>query len=268
MTDKHRSNHFIIFPLILIFGFDFALALPLLFNSQCLAAHHVNAPTPPNTCYATFNNGLDEFESPDASAIQGAVDAAAPGDIVKVAGTCKGVEARGGMLQTVYISKNLTLEGGHTHNNWSLAPDPDTYTTTLDANQGGRAVVISGTIEVILDSLFITGGHADDGGGIWSNSSMTLKNSIVFSNTAGNGGGISNYANSNPMLTNVTFTENKSNAYGGGKLNFYINPTTMTNVNFFDNKSNIGGGMFNLRSNPTIKILNFLEIQLKLDLLK
>ncbi len=89
----------------------------------------------------------------------------------------------------MYISKSLTLEGGHTQSDWSLEPDPGTYTTTLNANMGGRVVVILGTVEVTLNSLYVTGGHADEGGGIWSNGSMILKNSIVFSNTAHEGGG-------------------------------------------------------------------------------
>jgi len=282
MTDNQQYNHFVIFALILIVGLGLALALPWLANSHSMAAHHDagtptdllvplysgklvgipvvknynQAPMAPITCFAAISDGGGEFESPDASAVQLAVDAASPGDVVKLAGDCMGVMARGGLLQTVYISKSLTLEGGHTQSDWSLAPDPDTYTTTLDANQGGRVAVISGTIEVTLDSLFLTRGHADDGGGIWSNSAMTLKNSIVYSNTAANGGGILNYTNSNPVLDNVTFIDNESE-YGGGMYNFYISPTIMTNLKFLDNKSKNGGGMFNVGSNPTMTNITF-----------
>ena len=110
-----------------------------------------------------------------------------------MAGTCIGVVARDGLLQTVYISKSLNLEGGHTQSDWTMAPDPDTYTTTLYAINLGRVIVISGTIDVSLDSLFISGGLADNdtlynyGGVIWSNSALTLTNTIVYSNTADQG---------------------------------------------------------------------------------
>ncbi len=92
--------------------------------------------------------------TPNASAVQSAVDAAPDGGTVKVAGNCKGVVLRAGLYQTVYISKSLNLEGGHTTSDWTLEPDPNTYTTTLDAKNSGRVIVVSGTVDVALDSLY------------------------------------------------------------------------------------------------------------------
>ena len=147
--------------LILLTGLGFALALPWLANAQSLEVAQ-KAPSA-GPCYATHNNGTTVFESADASAVQDAVDAAFIGDVVKVAGTCQGVGTRDGLNLTVYISKGLTLQGGHSHTDWSLEPDPDTHTTTLDADYAGRVVVISGTGRVSLTGLYITRGSASDG---------------------------------------------------------------------------------------------------------
>ena len=68
--------------------------------------------------------------------MQKAVDAADPDDLVKVAGTCAGVQVRGSLTQTVYISQNVTLQGGYTTTNWLVASDPDTYPNTFDRFSG------------------------------------------------------------------------------------------------------------------------------------
>jgi len=291
MTKACRYNHFVIFALIHILGLGLALALPWLLNSQSKAAHQIFAPTPPNTCYATLNNGATQYDS-----VQKAVDAAAPGDVIKLAGTCTGVETRAGLTQTVFISKSLTLEGGHTQNDWTLAPDPKKSATTLDADKGGRVIVISGTIDVTLDSLFLTGGLTedgpeDDGAGIWTNSGMTLTNSIIYSNTAdGFGGGMHNdgvssvltkvtfsgnsaysggaifnwapYGTSSPNLTNVTFSGNSANRDGGAMYNYgYLGTSSphLTNVTFSGNYAKrYGGAMYNYGEfgNCTVNVYN------------
>ena len=287
MTANRRNNHYVIFALILIVGLGFALAMPWLLNSQSLAAQYNNSPTPLGPCYATVNDISPGYDTTDASAVQQAVDTASPGDVVKVAGTCEGVQTRAGLIQAVYISKSLTLEGGHTESDWTLEPDPDTYTTTLDADDGGRVVVISGTIDVTLDSLFLTGGLADDdtmadaGGGIYSTGALTLTNSTVYSNTARYGGGMytryfsptlnsvdftSNLAENggglyidrgNSTMNNVNFTGNKATNDGGG-LDIYRGSSIMTNVNFTDNMATSdGGGLEIYHGNSNMTNVNF-----------
>ncbi|MBN1179040.1 MAG: fibronectin type III domain-containing protein, partial [Anaerolineae bacterium] len=90
--------------------------------------------------------------------VQAAVDAGTvPSDVVRVSGYCTGVTARAGMTQTVILSKTLTLQGG-----WNAdftARDPDLYPTTLDAEGGGRVIVIGGSgIAPTVEGLRITGG--------------------------------------------------------------------------------------------------------------
>ncbi len=283
MTNTRRYNHFVIFALILIVGLGFGLALPWLANAQVMAADEKpnepldfaevihsaelanalaaegNGNTPTlDLCFATHNDGTDVFSELDASAVQQAVDAASSGDTVKVAGTCIGVQNRAGLMQTVYISKSLTLEGGHTESDWTLEPDPDTYTTTLDADDGGRVVLISGTIDVSLDSLFLTGGVADAGGGIYSNGALTLTNSTIYSNTAkGFGGGMYTRYFS-PTLNSVDFTSNL--AENGGGLYIDRGNSTMNSVNFTGNKAtNDGGGLGINRGSSIMTNVNFTD---------
>ena len=248
MTDNRPYKHCLIFALILIVGLGLALALPWLANSQGLAAK-IAAPSAAGPCWATFNDGATYYNTADASAVQAAVDGAAPGDVVKLAGKCEGVVAQGGTLQTVYISKDLTLEGGHTQNDWTLEPDPQLYTTTLNAKGGGRVVVISGTVDVTLDSLIITGGQYGWAAGIWANGEMTLKNSVVYSNTSpGNGGGVYVVLNHNPEFSNVTFSGNKAKRGAGIFINTGCR-SIMTNVTFIGNMADWGGGLFDNTDN-------------------
>jgi len=277
MKINSSYKHLVFVALIITLGLGFALALPWLANNQSLAAQserselvelsksldsEVNAPDAV-TCFATFDDGTTPiYSSSDSSAVQNAVDDASPGNTVKVAGTCVGVQTRAGLSQTVYISKSLTLEGGHTTSDWTLEPDPETYTTTLDANRLGRVVLISGTVDVTLDSLFITGGFADNapyynGGGINSNGALTLSNSIVYSNTAQLGGGMNNDGNRSLLIEKTIFLNNKAWDNGGG-LHTYIVSPTLNMVEFIGNNAEYGGGgMLASTGNLNLNGVNF-----------
>ena len=102
MTHKGYLKNGLVLGLILAAGLGFALLLPWLANAQGLGAEHSAPEVGP--CYATTDNGATVFESADGSAVQDAVDAAALGAVVKVAGTCQGVGTRAGLNLTVYIS--------------------------------------------------------------------------------------------------------------------------------------------------------------------
>jgi predicted outer membrane repeat protein len=253
---------------------DFAKVVHSAELAYALAANgNGNAPTALGLCFATYNDGTNVFSSFDASAVQQAVEAASSGGKVKVAGSCVGIQERSGLNQTVYISKSLTLEGGHTQSDWNLEPDLNTYVTLLYADHSGRVVVISGTQGVTLASLFLAGGLAEDGtlddngGGIWSNSEFTLTNSIIYSNTAPLwfGGGMYNLDIS-PILTNVVFSGNSAPIggamYNNGRINGNSNPT-LTNVTFTGNSAGEDGGAmynngsFSGTSSPTLTNVTF-----------
>ncbi|RKY24164.1 MAG: hypothetical protein DRP79_08160, partial [Planctomycetota bacterium] len=180
------------------------------------------------TCFARIEAGQIY------STVQAAVDAASEGDLVQVAGICRGVEDRtvGVVLtQTVFINKSLTLRGGYTVTNWADS-DPDAHTTTLDAQGKGRVIYIAnGAGSPTVENLRIVGGDARDmnaeqnkgiqsGGGIYNyGGSPTIRNNIIYNNQGHEGGGIYNNAGS-PTIQNNTIYSNSvlssNNQNGGG----------------------------------------------------
>jgi hypothetical protein len=96
----------------------------------------------------------------DYASVQAAVDAASPGDLIKVAtGVYTGVNGYGGLSQVIYISKTVTLRGGYTTADWDTS-DPEANPTTLYAQGQGRVAYITGAISPTLEGLRLTGGDA------------------------------------------------------------------------------------------------------------
>ncbi|MFD1629756.1 choice-of-anchor Q domain-containing protein, partial [Pseudopedobacter beijingensis] len=84
-----------------------------------------------------------------------------------------------------------------------------------------------------------------NGGGMynWDQSSPVLTDVVVSNNTANtNGGGMYN-SGSSPVLTNVTLNGNTA-SYGGGMYNSGSSPV-LTNVTLSGNTAVVGGGMSN-----------------------
>jgi hypothetical protein len=116
----------------------------------------------------------------------------------------------------------------------------------------------------ILDGFTITGGNArsswphDCGGGMFNeeNSNPTLTNCTFSGNSANRyGGGMYNYKSS-PTVTNCTFSGNSA-AYGGGMYNVDNNSPKVEDCIFTNNSANRGGGMHNYNSSPTVKGCTF-----------
>jgi hypothetical protein len=208
----------------------------------------------------TGDNRTD-FSSSDATALQLAVDAAPSEGTIKVAGTCAGVQVRNSLTQTVYISQNLTIQGGYTTTDWTTS-DPDTYPTTLDAAGGGRVVYISSTYAVSLTNLTLTGGDGSRGGGgnnygggIYANSGVDLivTSSTITNNTAERGGGLFNQGSL--TLTNSTLISNTvgESGWGGGLMNGSAGTVIVSDSTINNNSGGPGGGIFN---NNTLTLTN------------
>lgn len=131
--------------------------------------------------------------SPCHATIQGAVDAASHGDIVKVA---QGVYTGAG-FQVVYISRPITVTGGYTITDW-VNSRPDLQPTVLDAEDVERRRVVhiheASMGQVILDGLTMRRGNiaGDSGGGVYVSATgiMIIENCWIQDNHAGSGAGL------------------------------------------------------------------------------
>jgi parallel beta-helix repeat protein len=196
--------------------------------------------------------------------VQAAVDAAAPGDEIRVATgiytdtharSRKDITATGLVTQVVYISKTVTLRGGYS-GDFALW-DPHLYTTTLDAQSKGRVIYITGDISPTIEGLSMTGGDAtgltgydyagahDAGGGVYViTATATLNSNRIFSNTASYGGGAFLY-HSDGQLDGNTISDNHVDTDGGG-LFLYQGSATVSSNSIISNTANDNGGGLNI----------------------
>jgi hypothetical protein len=189
------------------------------------------------TCWVRLKD-----DATDYTTVQAAVDASGdPGDVVKVAGLCGGVEGRRGLTQTVLITKTLTLRGGYTLA-FADPPDPEANPTTLTAAGQGRVIAIVSEgepgIAPVIEGLRITGGDAagqggagpdeDGGGGIFvEGGSPTIRDCWIFGNTADVGGGVI-LGETTGALTDNEIYENSAGD-GGGVGTGFASPTITGN---------------------------------------
>ncbi|HEY75229.1 MAG TPA: hypothetical protein G4O00_03490 [Thermoflexia bacterium] len=239
---------------------------------------------PAATTYYVAPGGDCGVMTPCFATVQGAVDAAAPGDIILVAsGFYTGVQQRNGITQVVYISKDITIRGGYTVTNWSTS-DPLLNVTSLDSVGFGRVMVISGPITVHVEGLYIANGNASGlgggpggldgaGGGVYvvganvTISNCTFSGNVASSNGIGSGGGIYLW-NANASLVNNEFLSNIASgnilyagygggiAISGGSVTLERNYIHSNSANLY-NSSGSGGGIY-IDSGSPILINNVL----------
>ncbi|MGC9400246.1 MAG: LamG-like jellyroll fold domain-containing protein [Anaerolineae bacterium] len=192
-------------------------------------------------------DAVADYASMDASAVQQAVGNASPGDLIRIAGTCAGVQMRdvwgSPSTQTVVISQNLTLRGGYSVTNWTLPPDPALYPTTLDAQQAGRVIYVTGATSVTLEGLRVTGGQTAHGAGLYNaEANLTLRDVLFEGNQAdGYGGGVISIEGHLTVIDS-TFRDNRTLDYDGGGIHVGYNPLTVTHSSFYSNTAAGDGG--------------------------
>jgi parallel beta-helix repeat protein len=245
--------------LLITFALGLSLALGLLFmapdqsspveaaprveDAEAFSAHaaelHV-CPSGPPTC--------------DYASVQAAVDAAGEGDVIKVAaGTYTDIHVREGITQVVYISETVAVQGGYTTTNWTT-PNPEVYSTTLDAMGQGRVLYVSGAISPTIAGLHITGGDAtglggvpwgwDAGGGLYVvSATATIVDNWIYSNTVGGdwaqGGGVYLQSTDSIVSGNVIFD---NTAGWGGGVHENSGPATLSHNTILSNTASHDGG--------------------------
>lgn len=199
------------------------------------------------TCWATPNNGTNVFAGDTAGVVREAILLAGADGHVKVAGYCRGVSGS----SVVSIANDLTLTGGYTlttftASDWASS-DPLNNPTTLDAEGNGRVIDIGGG-GVTLADLRLTGGNTTgSGGGILQQSgSLTGTGLWVYGNSASEGAGV--YSEGTLTLKQSAVTGNTGSADGGGL--YIIGTATLANTTISDNDTSgsattYGAGLYN-----------------------
>ena len=117
---------------------------------------------------------------------------------------------------------------------------------TLDANGASRVLSVQSGAVATIRNFTITGGHADDGGGILNGGQLTVVNTTVAGNTATGtyAGGICSL-NGAVTIENSTIANNTSESHAGGIANLG-GTLVVVNSTIADNTAkNSGGGIVN-----------------------
>ena len=182
--------------------------------------------------------------SPCYAQVQTAVTAAAPGDEIRIAGGVytgtHAVSLFNGqvvMTQVVFITQSIQLRGGYALTNWQTS-DPTAHPTILDAEGNGRVATIIGGGVITLTGLTLTGGYAEEGGGLYVENdfaqaiTLTLQDNAIISNTAGYRGGGLDVRSSSIRATGNVIANNRAAADfgGGGGISLMVDPASFYDI--------------------------------------
>ncbi len=221
--------------------------------------------------------------SPCYATVQSAVDAAADGDVIKVA---QGVYSDVHHLaqydnrvftatQMALLSKSLTIQGGYLTSDWAHA-QPQFRPTVLDAGGKGRVIAITGSHSITITGLRLTGGNAaglgggfgslgwDAGGGVYVHGArVSLEDCKVYSNTTGSdytlGGGV--YIEDGYLRLYVDSLQHNTAALvgKGGGVAFSKSVGVVESTVFQDNRAQYGAGLYAEKSRLTLRSNFFQE---------
>ncbi|MCC7353386.1 MAG: FG-GAP repeat protein [Anaerolineae bacterium] len=194
-----------------------------------------------------------------SATIQSAVDAALPGDIIKVArGVYTETQPTPGFTYNLFITKTVHLFGGYTCNDWTTRNYTANVTTIRPADPTFAVVTIQGSFAntaaatPTLDGFTITGARSDNhGGGLrMHDSNALIRNNVITGNVAYFLGGGVWVQRGAPRFENNRIANNlvtpSGTAYGGGIELEGTRATLVGNViagNVVSSTQGYGGGV-------------------------
>jgi hypothetical protein len=165
----------------------------------------------------------------DASGdLQAMINASSSGDEIRVAG---GNYQNGGAYS---MKEGVKIYGNYV----GMGPYPDVrdrtyYPSTLSGNGTGAVIYNNNnglTAAALLDGFIITNGGNSGVSNITASPAFT--NCTFTNNSAVTGGGMYNYQNASPILTNCSFFANTASSYGGGMYNEAGSSPALINCTF------------------------------------
>lgn len=199
--------------------------------------------------------------------IQAALNAAAPGDTILVAGMCSGVstysgygggnyqcaDSNGNIVTALFLNKSVHLQGG-----WDTTFTDQSSTTILNAQQLGHVLTIAPGVTSTIEGFdiingLVTGANGNGAGICIDDAAPIIQSNRIYSNTATNGGAIY-IANSSDVATiqnNFIYSNTATN--GGAIYNALGNNALWHNTLYSNTATSTGGGFYVAASSPLIR---------------
>jgi predicted outer membrane repeat protein len=266
-----KAFHILVISILLVGGFSMPSAAE---ESKALTKTVLANPTAPTIIYVDLDAPGPTYDGSSWAdaylTVQDALAVASSGMQIWVAEGVYYPDEGAGQINdditsTFTLIDGVELYGGFMGIEDSLDErDWDTHVTVLSGDIDHETNPdITDPHGVVSDTTFIAGSNAYNVVYCEEVSDTTVIDGFTI--TAGRafgdfpdslGGGMYNL-NSDPMLTNVTFSSNSALNFGGGMYNDNSNPT-LSNLIFFGNSANSGGGMYNYEnSDPTLTNVTF-----------
>ena len=164
-------------------------------------------------------NGSCDYDN-----MQDAIDAAASGDVIKIAtGVYTDTDVSGTVPLVRIENKRLTLRGGYSTSDWEHSY-PITQPTTLDAEGKGQVMYLGWSWDPRqIEGLILTGGSADWCAGLESRDHVILRHNVISGNVAQNNGGLCIYGFHAEMIVEDNIIQNNQaiTACGGVYVNVH-----------------------------------------------
>jgi hypothetical protein len=175
-----------------------------------------------------------------AGSLRQAVTNAASGTTIRFSPTlsCSSISLK----RAIHLERSVTIDG------------PGLNTLQINGNNAVNIFDVAPDVTATIEGLTITSGGGNyNGGGIYSNGTLTVANSALVLNSAGGVGGAISNVGGVLNVTDTTFLANSSGGVGGGIFNDTSSTMTISDSVLIYNNADTGGGILN---EGTAKVIN------------